>query len=400
MSERLNVAVIGAGPHGLSVGMHLRRAGLEVQVFGEAMSFWRGMPKGMFLRSNWSATNIAEPTGEFSLDSYQRQSGDRFGSPVPLDRFIDYGMWFQRRAVPDLDARLVSRVDREAGGEFLLELDDGERVRARRVVVAGGIAPFVAGPAGFDDLPQNRVSHTGEHSDLSAFKGQRVAVIGGGQRALESAALAREAGAEVEVFIRRSQVIWLKAYSPKNALGPLGPVLYAPTDVGPLWYSRLVSVPELFRRLPRHVQARIAYRSIRPACSNWVRVRLDGITLHLDSAVVRAGYDRGAVHLTSDNGATRSFDHVLLGTGYRVDVARYPFLAPGIVATLERVDGYPVLRRGLESVSIPRLHFVGAPAAWSFGPTMRFVSGSWYCGRTVAQHVVHQQRARIAGAAG
>jgi cation diffusion facilitator CzcD-associated flavoprotein CzcO len=399
MSERLNVAIIGAGPHGMSAGMHLRRAGIEAQVFGDAMSFWRSMPQGMFLRSNWSATNIAEPTGEFSLDSYQRQSGQRFGSPVPLDRFIDYGMWFQRCALPDLDRRLVSRVDREADGVFVLELEDGVRVRARRVVVAAGIAPFVARPAGFDGLPEDRVSHTGEHSDLAAFRGQRVAVIGGGQSALESAALAREAGAEVEVFIRRSHVIWLKAHSPKTALGPLGPVLYAPTDVGPLWYSRLVSVPELFRRLPRRAQSRIAYRSIRPACSNWVRVRLDGITLHLDTAVVGARYDGGAVHLTCDSGATRSFDRVLLGTGYRVDVARYPFLAPGIVAALKRVDGYPVLRRGLESVSIPRLHFVGAPAAWSFGPTLRFVSGSWYCGRSVAQHAADQQRVRAAGAA-
>lgn len=396
MSERLNVAVIGAGPHGLSVGMHLQRAGIDVQVFGDAMSFWRGMPKGMFLRSNWSATNIAEPAGEFSLDSYQRQSGDHFGSPVPLDRFIDYGTWFQRRAVADLDRRLVRRLDREGSGEFSLELDDGERVRARRVVVAAGIAPFVARPAGFERLPEDRVSHTGEHSDLSAFEGRRIAVIGGGQSALESAALAREAGAEVEVFIRRSRVIWLKAHSPKNALGPLGPILYAPTDVGPLWYSRLVSVPELFRRLPRRVQSRVAYRSIRPACSNWVRVRLDGITLHLGTAVVAADYERGAVRITADDGTTRAFDHLLLGTGYRVDVARYPFLASGIVGALRRVDGYPVLRRGLESVSIPRLHFVGAPAAWSFGPAMRFVSGSWYCGRSVAQHVAAERRAPIA----
>ena len=130
-----------------------------------------------------------------------------------------------------------------------------------------------------------------------------------------------------------------------------------------------------------------------------MRVRLDGITLHLDTAVVGARYEGGAVRLTCDSGATRSFDHVLLGTGYRVDVARYPFLAPGIVAALLRVNGYPVLRRGLESASIPRLHFVGAPAAWSFGPTMRFVSGSWYCGRSVAHHVADRHRARTAGAA-
>jgi hypothetical protein len=397
VSTDLNVAIVGAGPHGLSAAVHLRRAGVEAQVFGDAMSFWRGMPQGMFLRSNWSATNIAEPVGELSLDAYQRETGERFGSPVPLDRFIDYGMWLQRRAVPDLDGRLVSRLDRESGG-FSLELAGGERVSARRVIVAAGIAPFVERPAGFDNLRRDRVSHTAEHTDLSRLRGQRVAVIGGGQSALESASLANEAGAEVEVFVRRSNVIWLKAYSPKNRLGPLGPILYAPTDVGPLWYSRLVAVPELFSRLPRRTQSRIAYRSIRPACSNWVRVRLDDVELHMGTAVVGAREDDRGLELTLDTGATRRFDHVLLGTGYRVDVARYPFLTPGIIAALQRVNGYPVLRRGLESVSIPKLHFVGAPAAWSFGPTMRFVSGSWYCGRSVAQHVADRRGVRGAPA--
>jgi hypothetical protein len=50
---------------------------------------------------------------------------------------------------------------------------------------------------------------------------------------------------------------------------------------------------------------------------------------------------------------------------------------------VRRVGGYPILGRGFES-SIPGLHFLGAPAAWSFGPTMRFVSGSWYAARQLA----------------
>lgn len=41
---------------------------------------------------------------------------------------------------------------------------------------------------------------------------------------------------------------------------------------------------------------------------------------------------------------------------------------------------------GLES-SVPGLHFLGAPAAWSFGPIMRFASGGWYA-RSAAPRVV------------
>ena len=36
--------------------------------------------------------------------------------------------------------------------------------------------------------------------------------------------------------------------------------------------------------------------------------------------------------------------------------------------------------------SVPGLHFIGAPAAWSFGPIMRFVSGGWYTGQAAGPH--------------
>ena len=271
----LDVAIIGAGPHALSAAIHLGRAGVSTQLFGDAMGFWRTMPKGMTLRSNWSASNIAEPAGELSLAAYQADTGDSFGSPVPLDRFIEYGMWVKERAAVEVDPRMVGRLERIAAG-FALELDDGTRVTARRVIVAAGIKDFEWIPGSFGALPRERVSHTGHHSDMSVFRGQRLAVVGGGQSGLGAAALAREGGAEVEVFIRSPDVIWLRASSPKNRLGPVGPIVYAPTDVGPLWYSRLVATPDVFRRLPRRAQTRIAYRSIRPACSNQIRLRLDG----------------------------------------------------------------------------------------------------------------------------
>ena len=62
--------IIGAGPHGLAAAAHLGRAGVETTVFGDPMCFWRTMPKGMLLRSNWTATSIAEYDGPLSLDSY------------------------------------------------------------------------------------------------------------------------------------------------------------------------------------------------------------------------------------------------------------------------------------------------------------------------------------------
>ena len=391
MSHDLDVAVIGAGPHGLSATIHLRRAGVEAHAFGEPMSFWHGMPNGMRLRSNMSATNIVEPVGPLSLASYMNETGEPFGHPVALRRFIDYGTWVQRRGVPDLDTRRVTQVARQNGG-FALSLSDGEQVKARRVVFACGIADFENRPAGFDHLPAELVSHTGDHDDLSAFAGKRVAVVGSGQSAFESAVLMNERGAEVELVIRRPEVVWLRSWSPIHFMGRLGKIVYAPTDVGPLWYSRLVATPALFTRLPRDTQDRIACRSIRPACSYFVKVRVDGIRLTTAAEVTSAEPKADGLRLTLSDGATRDVDHLMFGTGYKVDVMRYSFLGENVRRDMKVVDGYPVLRRGFET-SVQRLHILGAPAARSFGPTMRFVSGSWYGGSRLAQAVAGQSPA-------
>jgi lysine/ornithine N-monooxygenase len=390
----LEVAVVGAGPHGLSATVHLRRAGIAAHAFGEPMSFWRGMPKGMRLRSNMSATNLVEPVGPLSLASYMDEMGERFGHPVSLRRFIDYGSWVQRHGVPDLDSRRVERI--EANGSFALTLQDGERVTARRVVVACGIAPFERMPAGFENLPRELVSHTGHHADLSTFAGKRVAIVGGGQSAFECAALMSERGGEPELIVRGADVVWLRSWSPIHFMGRLGKIVYAPTDVGPLWYSRLVATPALFTRLPRETQDRIASRSIRPACSYFVKVRLDGIKLTTATEVTGAQVAGRGLRLALSDGSVREVDHLMFGTGYQVDVRRYPFLSHALLRDLRVVDGYPVLGPGLES-SVPGLHILGAPAARSFGPTMRFVSGSWYGGSRVAQAIAQRRRPALDG---
>jgi FAD-dependent urate hydroxylase len=381
----LEAAVIGAGPHGLAAAVHLRRAGVATQVFGVPMSFWKGMPKGMRLRSNISATNMIEPVGPFSLASYMAEIGEQFGHPVSLRRFIDYGTWVQRNAVPDVDTRMVSRVDRHGAG-FRLELADGGQVTAQRVVVACGVGAFENMPPGFDQLGSSRVSHTGHHDDLAAFAGKRVAVVGSGQSAFESAVLMNERGAEVELIARGQELVWLRSWSPKQLMGRLGKIAYAPTDVGPLWYSRLVAAPAVFTKLPRETQDKIAQRSIRPACSYFVKVRVDGIGIKAATEVIRATPAGEGLELVLSDGSKRQVDHLMFGTGYKVDVTRYPFLSGGLLADLHVVDGYPELRRGFES-SVPGLHFLGAPAARSFGPITRFVSGSWYGGTRLAQAV-------------
>ena len=77
----------------------------------------------------------------------------------------------------------------------------------------------------------------------------------------------------------------------------------------------------------------------------------------------------------------------MLATGYQVDVSRYGFLSTGVLRRLHVNYGYPELKAGFES-SVPGLHFVGAPAARSFGPLSRFVSGTPFTARAVTRCVL------------
>jgi FAD-dependent urate hydroxylase len=378
-----DVAVIGAGPYGLAATVQLRRAGVDAMSFGTPMSFWEGMPKGMFLRSNWDASNMVELEGEFSLEAFARDAGARIAEPIPLESFTRYGKWVQEKAVPDVDRRAVVSVEQN-GSSFHLKLDDGEPVATRRLVVACGISTFAWSPPAFASLPGDVVSHTSQEADPQRFAGKRVAIVGGGQSALEWAAMLREVGSEVEVLARSRRLAWIRGM--KKHLGPLGPLAYAPTDVGPLWYSRLVAAPELFRRLPRPAQEKIARRCIRPAGASWLVPRLREVPIRTGVSVARAKPIGRTLNLELTDGSRREVHQLLLGTGYRVDVRRYSFLDSAILDRIKSVNGYPVLGAGLES-SVDGLHFVGAPAAWSFGPIMRFVSGSWYSGRAVARRV-------------
>jgi cation diffusion facilitator CzcD-associated flavoprotein CzcO len=355
--------------------------GVELRVFGEPMSFWeRNMPVGMFLRSNWTATQIADPKSMLTLEAFQAATGHRFSTPVPLDEFIQYGRWFQHHAVPDVDQRKVTRVETDAGG-FRLHLEDGEVLGARRVIVAAGIGAFARRPPEFDNLPPSLATHTSQHHDLRKFAGKRVLVVGGGQSALESGALLQEAGAEVEIIAKSPRIHWLQGWASKTLHHRLGAItkrlLYAPTDVGPAGISQLLARPDWVRRLPRGLQDKLRRRATRPAGARWLVDRLKDVPIKLGCSVDSVAVVGEQVKVRLRDGMERKVDHVVLGTGYKVDVLKYEFLAPELVQSLRRSNGFPVLNDGLES-SVPGLHILGAPAAWSFGPLMQFVSGARY----------------------
>jgi len=384
----LPTVVVGAGPNGLAVAAHLRDAGIRTVSFGDPLESWyRHMPAGMLLRSRRRSSHIADPRQELTIDAYERSQDTRVSRPsITLEEFVDYGRWFQRRTVPDVDTRRVTDVAR-AEGTFRVTLNDGEELAAARVIVAAGLSPFMNCPEPFAALPSTFVSHSYEHADLTLFAGLRTAVIGSGQSALESAALLHEVGAEVEILARASSIRWLGEDldgARGRTFDRLKAAVNPPTDVGGMPHGWIAAMPDLFRKVPRSRHPEISFRCIRPAGAGWLRSRLNDVPVSIGRQATSALVRDGAAELTLDDGSSRTVDRVLLGTGFKIDVRRYPFLAPELVAELELAGGYPVLGPGLES-SIPGLHFAGAPAAYSFGPVMRFVVGSWYAAPAIAR---------------
>jgi len=212
-------------------------------------------------------------------------------------------------------------------------------------------------------------------------------VIGAGQSALESAALLNEAGAEVEVLVRAPLVRWLWRQKWFHTFRPVARLLYAPPDVGQAGLSHIVARPNVFRRLPRSVQDRWGKRAIRAAGAAWLNPRCAPIRINTGTSVISASPAGEQVILRLSDGTDRRVDHVLLATGYRVDISRYPFLSGRILESIRRIGGFPQLDSGFQT-SIPGLHFLGAPAAWSFGPLMRFVAGAGFASCAVTRGIV------------
>jgi thioredoxin reductase len=387
MTPAMEVAIVGAGPYGLATAAYLHRAGIEPRVFGRPMEFWRRhMPRGMLLRSSPSASSISHPDRELTLaEYYERSGGVQPPNPVPLESFIAYADWFRDQIGVQTDSRRVTRVER-ARGRFQLDLDDSDRIEVQRVVIAGGIASFAWWPPVFRGLDHSLAVHAVDVRETAPFKGKRVAVIGAGQSALESAALLHEADAEVEVVARAAGVRWIPTPS-RGLTARIERLTCAPTEVGPRGISWVAALPDVFRRLPQAVQAQIGPACIAPMGAYWLPTRLRDVPITLGRKVVAAARRNGRVALMLDDGGTRQVDHIVLGTGFRIDVRRYDFLGPELVRALRLAAGAPVLDTGLEA-SVPGLHFVGAPASQTFGPVMRFVVGTAYAAPAVARSLL------------
>lgn len=382
----LDIAIIGAGPYGLSIAAHLRSQGITFRIFGKLMDSWKShMPKGMMLKSDGFASNIYDPDASFTLEKFCASRGIEYahtGLPVHIDTFTDYGLAFKERMLPELEDKFLTGLRRVENG-FELKLDDGEVLAAKRVILAVGITHFHYVPEMLSKLGPEHVTHSYNHRDLEIFRGRKIVVVGGGASATDLAGLLRDADADVHLVARQTELkfhgkpepgkprsLWKRMRSPQSGLGPG-------------WRSRFVSNhASAFRLLPEHIRLEIVRTHLGPSGGWFAKDKVVGrvpllLGFSVDQAAMRSG--KVVLQLRARDGAEREIaaDHVIAATGYRVNMERLPFLSEEIRRDLRTVGGSPALSSTFES-SVPGLYFAGVAAANSFGPVMRFAFGAGF----------------------
>jgi len=359
------------------------------------------MPSGMFLKSTALASSISAPVPGFTLHDYCAEAGissydlDGGEVPIPVGDFVSYGLWYQRQLVPNVERSRVVKVRSRPEGGFELRLDTGENVSAHVVVVSAGVVPFayvpdeLRLPIAAGAISVDRVSHASAHSDLSCLAGQRVAVVGAGQSALETAVLLNEAGAKVDVIARSPMLQW---GAPPPVLGSVGAferIRKPGSPLGAGWPLFLVTnFARAFRSLPSRVRINLVDSILGPSGAWWLRERFsDEIELRLGKTVQGVDDKGGTLALTLQDGTGTSqellVDHVVAATGYRVDLTELELLGDVLKRSVATLVGSPVLSPVFES-SVPGLFFTGLAAAVTFGPLLRFVAGSNFAAKRVS----------------
>jgi len=359
-----SLLIVGAGPFGLAVAAQAAHDGIEHLVAGKPMEFWRqNMPQGMFLRSacDWHLDPLNVHTIEAFLQPQGKTPQDV--EPLSLDFYLSYADWFQQQKNIQTVPVYVKQLDTLSDDGFIITTSNGEVVNANSVVLAPGFKHFAHAPDELiTRLPRGRFQHTSEFVTFSSANGKRYLIVGGRQSAFEWAALLLEAGAAAIHLSHRhaSPLFEVADWSWVN-------------DV----VDHIADDPNWFRRLSQQEKDSVSRRMWaegRLKLEPWLepRLRSDRVKLWPHTEVVNSiERENGGLEVELTNGEKLNVDQIVLATGYKVDIARLPYLAENLRRRLETSNGFPVLDDHFES-SVPGLFITSMPATQDFGPFFGF----------------------------
>ncbi len=325
------VVIVGGGQSGLAIAYGLKRKGVgSVEVIDRTepgrTGIWRTTARMHQLRTPKS---LAGPEQDNPMLSFQAWYETLHGPDaydaldrIPTLAWADYVDWYQQ--VNGISVRYRTRLlEIEPQGDLLrlhLESEGVRRVETtRKLVLANGYAgaggPNV--PGFIRALPADVWTHTASPIRFDAFAGKVVGIVGAGSSAFDAAAVALESGAaEVHMFNRRPYV----GYPAPRPPGSAPPLDRGHPNVREMTYE----LPDIVRW--RNFVARDRSVATVPTDSIQRVMAFDGFRLHLESSLSDVALVDGTV-VGNAAGETWRFDHVIAGTGYRIDLSAQPELA-------------------------------------------------------------------------
>lgn len=326
-----DVVIVGAGQSGLATGFALQRQRVDrILLIDEnargAEGPWGRYARMPSLRTDKDVGGLDLGLPSLSLRAwFEAQYGAaawRAVGKLPRDLWHRYLAWYREvLALPVRNrCRLLGFRPDPASGLLALDVEDtaGSAVLwARKLVLATGIEgngrrqipDFIA-----QSLPRRCWAHSQEAIDFAALAGRTVAVLGGGASAFDNAATAAEAGAaQVHLYHRRRDVVPANPVAWSQFNGFLEH--FADLDIATRW--RFTSRLQVGASPPSETVARVA--------------RLPNLTVHPGTSwrgvALAPGAARAPVRIDATDGALQA-DFVILGTGYELDIASRPELAP------------------------------------------------------------------------
>ena len=344
------VAIVGAGPYGISLANHLHTQGTPFILFGKPMDLWRNHTfDSMTLRSDYATSEISHPRRKYSYENFCQYQGTNISDmkgQLPVRVFREYINWCFDQFRFAIEPQMIHGISKTQGG-FSLQTESGSRLTAKRVVIASGIAHHLYVP----DFGENHqaIIHSYHVQEIQKIKNRKVLVIGAGQSAAESIAVLKENDNEVD---------WYTKTDPKYFSEPLNI---------PKWlFDQIIRLPGIFRGIhPTIIQRTLGLFSATTITPNFQSL-LQTVVHHQ----IQPSF--------------RKYDIIISATGYHYDLQDIPFISEPVRSKIRQRQNYPILSRHFES-SLRGLYFMGAIAEPFFGPSMKFMIGSRYSSAVVAR---------------
>lgn len=181
-TQTIDIAVIGGGPAGLAAGLYGARGMVKTVVFE------RGLPGGQIVTTHWVENYPAFPEGVAGPELGQLFATQAEGQGAEVRPFVD-----------------IEKIERGEDGLFTLTDADEETYHARAVIIATGAVPRKLGIEGEGEYTGRGISWCAT-CDAGFYRDKVVAVIGGGDSAVEEALYLTKFASKVYIVHRRDEL--------------------------------------------------------------------------------------------------------------------------------------------------------------------------------------------------